>query len=1247
MVAPAEADPIQIGTADQLNAFRTQVLNNNNAETKFDAELTDNITIENWVGAIGLNPNISTNFKPYNGTFDGKHYKITLINEGLNHDEAFALFHTISTDAVVQNLEMEVKAKGTTTSVILPSISTVAMRNYGTIKNVTVNCAILGTSFVSGVANANYGRIEYATVNGWIEVTGNTSQLAAESAGIAVINYSNGVISHCVNNATIKAGGGMFVGGLVADLNGRLEYSANHGDVIQENKDGYGMATGGLVGYINNQLIAIGSVLSADIYNCYNAGNVSGPSADYYVGGLVGGHDGAFKADCGIVNSFNYGTVTVNSGQSAAILGTPSGVTVQALGSSRNVYYLNTSAGLRFGTGSGANSAQGIEDKFISKTADDFKTAGGTLYNALIGGPGGDEDEEGNDVWAIGFGDFPTLYGLSGMPESKFVESPFEAEEPEPSPYPLGYATENNEPMIINNEDDLDEFAEIIKDGGNYQDAILSADLYLEEWTSIAPLVLGSGKEPPAYKGTFDGQGHTIEMTKTGNIVRTALFYSIGTGGLVKDLVVSVDFVGTSSFAAGVAVKHGGRIERVKTYGRIITTTGGIVGGLVAESSNLSDTLYECANYADITAEFYLGGLAGRFSGTMEYCANYGNITSQYGQPCMGGLTGAFAFLGSSTYSNCYNAGTVSVPDKPVVSGSNGVGGLWGFAGLTGQASEPDYPGYFRSYATNLFSYGDVALSDGKGAIIDGGKFGEDAFVNVENFFYRTSAGSRVAWVLAGATEDDGWGTDYVKTKITGLDDDAFTDGTLLAELNAHESGQKDGEPRWGQGENFPELLVFNPGLPTDVTEPQLTPGTAARTSATAATVKFTSDEDGAYYYAVMASGAAAPDIDTDEAGTPLTAGELTTITVSDLESGAYDLYIAVKDAAGNVSESLKITIPAYAEPGAGDPITPIEPEPEEPVEDEPIVEDPIEDEPETPVFEIDDGSGEEPPAVVISIDPDKDVEFIPDTGVETVTVPALTQEAIDVAIEKANEAGTEPAVIVPVKKPIDPVTNEPVEVSEVHVEISVSDLITAAENEVNIRINVFEGEGGEITLNSDALRDLIDRAGGDSETVVEVIIAKEDEAKLAELPPEQRETLSDLSGDEGKVRAVYDISVAVGPSRLRDFETNGTLTIGLPYKLNLEAGEVGERVLSYYIPEEGSAEPMTVGSWYSDARSLSIFETKHLSVYAVAYESETVPSPEEDDPKNNGGGGCDAGIGAFALVLMGSAAILRKRGKP
>ena len=103
--------------------------------------------------------------------------------------------------------------------------------------------------------------------------------------------------------------------------------------------------------------------------------------------------------------------------------------------------------------------------------------------------------------------------------------------------------------------------------------------------------------------------------------------------------------------------------------------------------------------------------------------------------------------------------------------------------------------------------------------------------------------------------------------------------------------------------------------LTVDTTPPTLTAGEVSRTSETEAAVKFTSDEAGSYYYGVVDSGAAEPTINTATAGTDCVSGE-NTISLTTLTAGARDIYIVVKDAAGNVSSpALKMTIPAYIVP--------------------------------------------------------------------------------------------------------------------------------------------------------------------------------------------------------------------------------------------------------------------------------------------------------------------------------------------
>ena len=106
--------------------------------------------------------------------------------------------------------------------------------------------------------------------------------------------------------------------------------------------------------------------------------------------------------------------------------------------------------------------------------------------------------------------------------------------------------------------------------------------------------------------------------------------------------------------------------------------------------------------------------------------------------------------------------------------------------------------------------------------------------------------------------------------------------------------------------------------LTVDTTAPTLSNASAIRDSETTATVKFTSSEAGTYYYAVVESNEAAPTIDTTGTGTACDTTEQT-ISLNNLSgAGAKDIYIVAKDAVGNVSQPLKITIPAYIAPSYG-----------------------------------------------------------------------------------------------------------------------------------------------------------------------------------------------------------------------------------------------------------------------------------------------------------------------------------------
>jgi hypothetical protein len=114
-----------------------------------------------------------------------------------------------------------------------------------------------------------------------------------------------------------------------------------------------------------------------------------------------------------------------------------------------------------------------------------------------------------------------------------------------------------------------------------------------------------------------------------------------------------------------------------------------------------------------------------------------------------------------------------------------------------------------------------------------------------------------------------------------------------------------NGDPIGGSGGNG------GGNQPTDTAAPSLSAGSATRTGSMTATITFTSNEAGKTYSAYVNSGAAAPNVITTGLGSNCVAGT-NTITVY-LSGGAKDVYVKIKDADGNVSSALKVTVPAYS----------------------------------------------------------------------------------------------------------------------------------------------------------------------------------------------------------------------------------------------------------------------------------------------------------------------------------------------
>ena len=152
--------------------------------------------------------------------------------------------------------------------------------------------------------------------------------------------------------------------------------------------------------------------------------------------------------------------------------------------------------------------------------------------------------------------------------------------------------------------------------------------------------------------------------------------------------------------------------------------------------------------------------------------------------------------------------------------------------------------------------------------------------------------------------------------RLTLPEDVTLSDTTKLYVFNEQYNGGEQDDTKLTDYASAFETVALT--VSSDTTAPTLTPGSATRDSETDATVRFTSDEAGTYYYAVVESGEMEPTIDTTGEGTSCISGE-NTISLTNLSgAGAKDIYIVAKDAAENVSQQLKITIPAYIAPSYG-----------------------------------------------------------------------------------------------------------------------------------------------------------------------------------------------------------------------------------------------------------------------------------------------------------------------------------------
>lgn len=208
-------------------------------------------------------------------------------------------------------------------------------------------------------------------------------------------------------------------------------------------------------------------------------------------------------------------------------------------------------------------------------------------------------------------------------------------------------------------------------------------DLESKEWTPI-------GKNYSyAYKGTFDGQKHTVSgLFISGSASQNCGLFGYVEKGTVKDLTVQGTITltgsgGSSYGAGGIVGQLSGTEGSVRNCRSDVAITGGqnvggIVGYVSSGYSTATKSITGCVNTGSITSNSNnAGGIVGYISGqvTVDSCYNRGTVAG--GGWRAGGIT---AYLSSSNavIKNCYTTGAVTGKDSAAVVGKKSSGSISG-----------------------------------------------------------------------------------------------------------------------------------------------------------------------------------------------------------------------------------------------------------------------------------------------------------------------------------------------------------------------------------------------------------------------------------------------------------------------------------------------------------------------------------------------------------------------------------------
>lgn len=235
------------------------------------------------------------------------------------------------------------------------------------------------------------------------------------------------------------------------------------------------------------------------------------------------------------------------------------------------------------------------------------------------------------------------------------------------------------------------------------------------------------------FRGSFDGNGHTIRNLRieTGSV--QGLFTAIDTNSEVRNLGITNVYVVARFLSGGLAGENRGRILNCYSTGRVISGEG-TAGGLVGENWGTITASYSTAA---VTGGRGVGGLAGENWGRVSLGHATGEVTGDFD---VGGLVGT----NSGEIFSSYATGMV-------------IGTMWRIGGLAGRNGGTITASYANATVTGDNTYVGGLVGNNGGVVsccyAIGQVTGEDCVGGLTG----SNGGRLVASYASAAVESWGW----------------------------------------------------------------------------------------------------------------------------------------------------------------------------------------------------------------------------------------------------------------------------------------------------------------------------------------------------------------------------------------------------------------------------------------------------------------------------------------------------------